>query len=89
MNKRPDGLIGTGVFATDEEQAIAKDLAAKAARTPVILLFGQHDLSGEARERMYETVHGFALAHGLPEIPGFYGMDEKGEFIRQDFEGEA
>jgi hypothetical protein len=38
---------------------------------------------------MYETVHGFALAHGLPEIPGFYGMDEKGEFIRQDFEGEA
>lgn len=27
--------------------------------------------------------HGMALAHGLPEIPGYYGIDlTTGEFIR-------
>lgn len=85
MSERPDGLIGTGVFATEEEQAKAQELAKQAASTPVILLGGTYDMAGKARERMYETVHGYALAHGLPEIPGWYGMDERGEFISQDF----
>lgn len=85
MSELPDGLVGTGVFATEEEQAKSQELQREAARTPVILLGGTYDMAGRARDRMYKVVHGFALAHGLPEIPGYYGMALDGEFISQDF----
>jgi len=33
-------------------------------------------------EEPVEAAHRFALAHGLPEIPGYYGIDlSNGEFI--------
>jgi len=83
MSDLPDGLVGTGVYATEEEKETAFELASKAARTPMILLFGIHDLSGDARKEMQETTHGFALAHGLPEIQGYYGLNVDGEFIKQ------
>lgn len=71
----------TGVIATSEEQKELKALAEKARTTPCILLFGQHDLAGDAWKKVRERCHEIALSHGLPEIPGFYGMDEDSEFV--------
>lgn len=71
----------TGTFATEEEQAELKALAEKAQKTPAILLFGKHNLARDAWKRARERCHEIALAHGLPEVPGYYGMDEDGEFV--------
>ncbi len=81
MSDLPAGTKGTGVYASDEEKAELQELADKAARTPVILLFGKHDLSGDARKAMFEKCYEYALAHGLPEIKGYYGLGLDGEFI--------
>ncbi len=82
MSDLPEGTEGTGVYATEEEQAELLELADKAARTPVILLFGKHDLSGDARQRMFDRTYQIALSHGLPKIQGYYGLAEDGEFIK-------
>jgi len=83
MSDLPAGLVGTGVFATEDEGQTCLELAERAAKTPVILLFGKHDLSGDAWKKAHETAHGFALAHGLPDIQGYYGLGEDREFIKQ------
>jgi hypothetical protein len=70
-------MENTGVFATSEEKEYLMGLVRKAQKTPVILLFGKHD----AWKRVKEECHKAALAHGLPEIVGYYGMDEDGEFV--------
>ena len=74
-------MKGTGVFATEEEVAELMELKKKAETTPAILLFGKHDLSGDAWRRVRERCHEMAMAHGLPEIPGFYGLNEEHEFV--------
>lgn len=63
----------TGVLATPEEVA---NMRAEYA-LPVARIGG----IWPTPER---TVHRYALAHGLPEIRGFYGCDFRdGEFIRE------
>ncbi len=74
-------MKSTGVFATNEERDHLQELLKEAQSTPLILLFGKHDLSGDAWGRVKTECHAAALAHGLPEIPGYYGMDEAGEFV--------
>ena len=63
----------TGVFATKEEVAEMKAEHAKpAARI------------GGVWPEPERLMHRLALAHGLPEIHGFYGCDFRdGEFIRE------
>ncbi len=73
-------MNNTGVYATNEELEKVKLLVEEAERTPVILI-GYSDLSGNAWQRVKEKCHEYALAHGLPEIIGYYGLSEKGEFI--------
>lgn len=75
------------VFATKEEtEKMKKDLI-EARNTPVIAMSVKHGIekggfAGEAHQRVKEECHKLALAHGLPEIQGFYGMDcETGEFV--------
>lgn len=82
MSDLPEGTEGTGIYATEEEQAELLKLAEEARKTPVILLFGKHDLAGDARKRMFERTYEIALSHGLPEIEGYYGLAEDGEFIK-------
>ena len=78
-------MKNTGVFATKEEMKRAFDLSNNAANTPVIAFSGDHamrgGLSGEAWQSAKEYCHAMALKHGLPEIPGFYGMKQDGEFV--------
>jgi len=73
----------TGIYGTDEEQEHLFGLLKKAQATPVVLLFGKHDLAGDAWDRVKKECHATALKHGLPEIKGFYGMKEDGEFVER------
>lgn len=74
------GTTHTGVKATEEETRHCRQLATEAGRTPVILV-GDVDMSGAAWKRANEAVYAAALAHGLPEIEGYYGMTPEGEFV--------
>jgi len=79
-------MVHTGVFATDDEQAELLELLNKARNTPVIALtsadaLGGRDFASVAWKRVRERCHEVALAHGLPEVPGCYGMDNNGEFL--------
>lgn len=61
-----------GVFATKEEIGMLKGLQG----APYLVFKGV-----EPRDPLKET-HRLALAHGLPEIEGYYGCDlETGEFL--------
>jgi hypothetical protein len=77
----------TGVFASDEETAECLRLFKVAQQTPVMAIDTAHALNhggfaGQAWDRVNKTVHGYALAHGLPEFAGYYGMAlENGEFL--------
>ncbi len=82
MSDLPAGVEGTGVYATDEEKKELDELAERARKTPVILLFGKHDLAGDAQKRMFDKCYEYALAHGLPEIQGQYGLGLDGEFLK-------
>lgn len=81
-------MVGTGVKANENEIEELKRLLLVARRTPVIALTSEQalsgrDLSSQAWERVKTRCHEVALAHGLPEIPGYYGCDlETGEFLR-------
>ena len=68
-------ILKTGIFATQEE---AKEIR-EAFNFPVMYLSGGTRMGGNPRE----TLHKIALSHGLPEIKGFYGLDENNEFIKE------
>ncbi len=76
------GTQHTGVFATDKERDECQNLAQEASRTPVMTLSSNMpSFSAIAWERVNKTVYTAALAHGLPEIEGYYGMTPNGEFV--------
>lgn len=75
-------MESTGVYATKEEARELQELADEAQRTPVITLAAnQPSFAERAWERAERRCHGLALAHGLPEIEGYYGMNAEGEFL--------
>lgn len=80
-------MIHTGVKIKPEELKRLKELADRAAHTPVIALSLAEGLSGNdwasrAWRNAQEACHALALQYGLPEIPGFYGLTNDGEFVR-------
>jgi hypothetical protein len=77
---------GTGVYATKGELAAIIKAAAKIPPVIAIGIAGPHSLDpfAEPRRRLWEKVHRAALRHGLPEIPGFYGIIPGGEFVTAD-----
>ena len=65
-------MIYTSVFATNDEIERMKH----AVSMPFIKIGDRWPKSAQ------EVAHEFALKHGLPEIPGYYGCDLRtGEFI--------
>ncbi len=79
-----------GVFATDEEIAHIKhcqDMPMMAMTNPAPPGPGvPHAVP--MFEQPIEAVHRAALAHDLPEIPGYYGIDlSNGEFIKEKTNG--
>ena len=76
----------TGIFATDDEKEYLGRLSSRAQATPVIAFSSRHaleegGLSGQAWTQAKKECHRIALEHGLSEIPGWYGIDEAGEFV--------
>ena len=63
----------TGVFATKKEAESIRE----AYNLPVISFDGVNSIGGNPQEQL----HKIALSHGLPETEGFYGLNEKDEFI--------
>ena len=79
----------TGKFLTDEKtKEHILSLAKIAQNTPVIAFSTEHalkegGLSGQAWNAVHEAIYRAALANGLPEITGYYGLDGgNGEFLR-------
>ncbi len=78
-------MIKTGVSATKEELEDLRNLARQGWRPGDVMIVSSV-MEGITRDQ--KTVdaelacHRLALAHGLPEIPGYYGITEKGEFVR-------
>ena len=84
-----EAMIRTGVRATESEIEQMGTMLNRAERTPVITFGGPdaQDWASRAWDEMHRAVHDFALAHGLPEIQGYYGCDLKtGEFVLADEE---
>ncbi len=72
VDEMTKAFVCTGVYATPEEIEVMKGERA----LPVARIGGMWP----SPER---TMHAYAIAHGLPEIRGFYGCDFRdGEFIR-------
>ena len=65
-------MTRTGVFATKQEM--------EALRTQLGLPLMK--IGGTLPESPQVMCHRMALAHGLPEIEGYYEIDRDGEFLR-------
>ena len=75
-------MRGTKVYAAEVEQERCFGLVEEARKIPVITLsLNSPSFSAQAWKRANEAVYQAALAHGLPEIEGYYGMDIDGEFL--------
>jgi hypothetical protein len=71
MTKLPVEIAGTGKFATKDE---IEDVYRPRR---VMFLPGGRSMG----ETAHRAAHRYALAHGLPEIQGHYGMTPEGEFV--------
>lgn len=76
-----------GIFATPEEIAYIKhcqNMPVMGFTNPVPPGPGVSPVI-PLSESPQEAVHRAALVHGLPEIPGYYGIDlRNGEFVEED-----
>jgi len=81
-------MKGTGIFATKQEVEELFKLA-KMGWMPGDRMFVFSVLEGITRDQSTldsrKVCHQVALKHGLPEIPGYYGIKEDGEFVTSDY----
>ncbi len=73
-------MKATGVFCTDEEREKLQAMAVQASRTPLIT-FQAGVAPPSPWTPVMKAVTACALEHGLPEITGYYGLSEEGEFL--------
>ena len=74
----------TVIISTEDEQGELRSLAASARIAGMLSSrFGPYSADIKTHEA-HERCHAMALEHGLPEIDGFYGMDEKGQFVSEE-----
>jgi len=79
-------MTKTGVFLAPAETAEMQAPAESAATTPAFGLSSAQVLSGNdfasmAHKRMFARLTELAKAHGLPDIPGEYGLTHDGELV--------
>lgn len=78
-------MKGTGVKATPEDFEKLKRLANRGWRpgeTMITFSVGEGIKRDGATVVAQQECHKLALAYGLPEIPGYYGIDLDGEFVQ-------
>ncbi len=85
MNDETSRLVFTKVKINEEDRQKLTELVAMAQRMPVIAFSSKdaiegRDLSSIAWREAVEFAHQKALEAGLPEIPGYYGVTQDGEF---------
>ena len=74
----------TGIFATLEELEDLRSIA-RQGWMPGDIMIVTSIMQGITKDQKTMDAHKayqLALAHGLPEIPGYYGIDIEGEFMR-------
>lgn len=79
-------IVKTGVKCTPEELEQLKQLASrgwKPGDMVIVSSIAQGIQRDQATIDAQKVCHQLALSHGLPEIPGYYGMMlDDGEFVR-------
>ena len=74
----------TKVFATEQELTDLRQLVSAGWRTGDIVMVTSV-MQGITKDQKVvdakKTCHKIALSHDLPEIEGYYGITEKGEFV--------
>lgn len=79
------GMIKTGVFVTEEELKDLTSLANQGWRAGDVMIVTsimQGIMKDQKTVDARVACHRLALSHGLPEIEGYYGIKEDGEFVR-------
>jgi len=74
----------TGVKATEEDFEKLVNLVSKGWRngeTMIVFSVGEGIKKDSATVDAQKECHRLALAYGLPEIEGYYGIDDEREFV--------
>jgi hypothetical protein len=74
----------TGVKATKkdfEKLVTLVRLGWQPGETMIVFSVGEGIRKDEATVDALKTCHQLALNYGLPEIDGYYGIDQEGEFV--------
>ncbi len=75
----------TGVKATDDEVQDLRNLAAQGWRSGDVMIVSSV-MEGITKDQRFVDAriacHKLALSHGLPEIEGYYGIANDGEFVQ-------
>lgn len=72
-------MAKTGVFCGKEDLEKLRRLVVQDWRPgEMVEVFSEKD---KAIADAMSACHKLALAYGLPEIPGYYGITEEGEFV--------
>ena len=74
----------TGIFASEEDIRKLKDLVAQGWRhgeTMIVFSVGEGIEKDRATVDAKKICHQLALDYGLPEIQGYYGIAQDGEFV--------
>jgi len=82
--QRRESMKGTGKFATKEDTEKMHQLAMRGWMPgEAIMVFSVGDGIRKDKNTVdaQKECHKLALAYGLPEIEGYYGMNKDGEFV--------
>lgn len=77
-------MNNTGIFATNEEVEDLRKLARagwKVGDVMIVTSIMQGIVKDQKTIDARKACHKVALSHGLPEIQGYYGITEEGEFV--------
>ncbi len=74
----------TGIKVTPEDLEKIKDMVRRGWKTGdriMVFSVGEGIAKDQATVDAKKFCHQLALDYGLPEIPGYYGLSEEGEFV--------
>ena len=78
-------MENTGTFATEDELQDLINLANRGWRDGQVVIVSsvmEGIRKDESTIDAQKACHKLALAHGLSEISGYYGIDKTGEFVK-------
>lgn len=78
-------IIKTGIKATEEDFEKLKQLVRRGwspGQPMIVFSVGEGIRKDAATVDAAKMCHQLALDYGLPEITGYYGIDEEGEFVK-------